>query len=596
MKRRSLIVEILVLAIAAAVVPALLISFVNRQISSKALLDSIRLQQTEVARRIAEEVDGEIRRTKSLISIVAHHSSFGAGSRVERYEALHNLLREAPSLQEVMFVSPAGYEVLKVSQNKEPVQRTRRTENFREPFVGAPFFAGNRLPTVLISEPIRTFANPTRQGAVLAKLSFSSLNEVLRQARVGPQGTAFIVNDRGHVLAHPDEQKVYAHTNLFNLSVVQAWREKPAEPTDLQEYVDANGQTLIALAHPIPLLQSAVIVQQPKDVVYAPVQRMLNQFIGWALLFVSIFVVLATLVGWKILRPLRKLRDAAERVGRGERDVTLDIHTHDELEDVGHSFNNMARSLSDLERLRADMTHMIVHDLKMPLSSILPSLDALITGEMGPLTSTQVHFLQTSRRSGQEMLMLIQNLLDVSRLEEGKLKLQKEKFIPGDWAESVVYNFKPLAEGGKKKLSLSLGPDLLPVEGDMALLGRVLGNLISNALRHVPQATGEVTVTLYRDGNQLAVQVRDNGEGIPEEEQQRIFEKFVQVEGRTMAPRTGTGLGLAFCKMVVEAHGGRIVVYSQPKEGSQFTFYIPLSVASAASETSSKASASSVLR
>ncbi len=578
MKRRSLVVEILLLTLAAATIPALLISFVNRQISRESLLDSIRAQQTEMARRIADEIDGEIRRTRSLIALVAHSSSFGAGSNVDRYEALRNLLREASFLQEVMFVTPNGFEALKVSRDGEAPRRTRRSENLRESYIGEPFFAGNRLPTILIGEPIRTFANPTRSGAVLAKLSFGSLNDVLRQAQVGPRGTALIVSERGDLLAHPEDQRVYAHPQLSHLSVVDAWRKNPEKPTGLQEYADETHQQMIALAHPIPLLKSAVIVQQPKADVYASVHRMLRQFIGWAVLFVTFFAALGILAGWRILRPLRKLRDGAERIGRGERDVHLGIHTHDELEDVGTSFDNMAKSISELERLRVDMTHMIVHDLKMPLSSILPSLEALMAGEMGPLLPEQIRFLQMSRRSGQEMLMLIQNLLDVSRLEEGKLKLHKEMFIPGDWAESVLHAFKALADGGKKSLKLTRTPNLPPIEGDIALLGRVLGNLISNALRHVPPAGGEVVVTLYRDGNQLAVQVRDNGEGIPEEEQKRIFEKFVQVEGRKMAPRTGTGLGLAFCKMVVEAHDGRITVFSQPSEGSQFTFYLPLSI------------------
>jgi len=575
MKRRSLVLEILLLTLAAATIPALLISFVNRQISRESLLDSIRAQQTEMARRIADEIDGEIRRTRSLVALVARSSSFGAGSNVDRYEALRNLLREAPFLQEVMFVTPNGYEALKVSRDETTPHRTRRTETLKDSYIGEPFFAGNRLPTILIGEPIRTFANPLRSGAVLAKLSFGSLNDVLRQAQVGPRGTAFIVSERGDLLAHPDDQRVYAHSQLAHLSVVNAWRQNPDKPTNLQEYRDETGQEIIALAHPIPLLKSAVIIQQPKADVYASIHRMMRQFIGWAVLFVTVFAVLGISAGWRILRPLRKLRDGAERIGRGERDVQLGIHTHDELEEVGTSFDNMAKSIAELERLRVDMTHMIVHDLKMPLSSILPSLEALIAGEMGEMQPQQIHFLQMSRRSGQEMLMLIQNLLDVSRLEEGKLKLHKEMFIPGDWAQSVLHAFKALADGAKKTLKLTRMTDLPAVEGDIALLGRVLGNLISNALRHVPAASGEVVVTLYRDGNQLAVQVRDNGEGIPEEEQKRIFEKFVQVEGRKMAPRTGTGLGLAFCKMVVEAHGGRITVFSQPKEGSLFTFYLP---------------------
>src|SRR5262249_11892295 len=156
-----------------------------------------------------------------------------------------------------------------------------------------------------------------------------------------------------------------------------------------------------------------------------------------------------------------------------------------------------------------------------------------------------------------------------------KLKLRSEIFAPTDWATNVVSNFKPLAEAARKNLTLALGKDLTPLEGDAALLGRVLGNLISNALRHTPPVTGEVSVALYHDGNQLAVEVRDNGEGIPEAEQQRIFEKFVQGDHHKVGLGSGTGLGLTFCKMVVEAHSGHITVFSQPRDGSVFTFRLP---------------------
>jgi len=219
---------------------------------------------------------------------------------------------------------------------------------------------------------------------------------------------------------------------------------------------------------------------------------------------------------------------------------------------------------------------MIVHDLKMPLSTILPSLENLLMGDLGKLNPEQSQFVQMARRSGHEMLMLIENLLDVAKMEEGKLFLHKEIFNPNDWAKSVVSNFKPLAESAKKHLALTLAKDLTPVEGDSALLGRVLGNLISNALRYVKPGSGEVAVALYRDAAQLVVEVRDNGQGIAEEHQARIFEKFVQGNHKRESLGGSVGLGLTFCKMVVEEHGGRISLFSQPGAGSVFTFRLTM--------------------
>ena len=587
MKRRSLIFRLLVLSAAAVTLPALVISLMQRSISSHALQDSIQQQQTELARRIAEEVDGQIRHAQGLLALVAHSSFFSAGSRVDQYEALRNLVQEAPAFQEAMLVNDDGQELMKLSQQTDHPRLLQRGGNLKKPFIGSPFFSANRAPTILLGEPLRAFANPTRTGAVLAKLSFTTLGTLMQQASESAHGTAFIVDDRGDLLAHPDGSRVLAHTNLAKLPVVMNWLSRPAGPTQLVEYRTGRSAPVVAVAYPIPLLKSAVVVEQPSADVYAPLRRMRNEFILWTLVWVSVFIAIAVAIAWRILQPLRQLRAAAEQIGRGRTNVRLHIQTRDELEELGAAFEKMAGNLAELERMRSDLINMVVHDLKMPLSTILPSLDCLIAGDLGALPSGQLHFIQMARRSAQEMLMLIQNLLDVAKMEEGKLSLHPEPFLAVEWAGSVVSTFRPLAQAGAKELELVVSGGLAPIDGDISLLSRVLGNLISNALRHTAAGTGEVAVTLYREGSQLAVQVRDNGEGIPAEEQERIFERFVQGSGQKTALRSGTGLGLTFCKMVIEAHGGRIGVYSQPQEGSLFTFHLPMRDAppAAAAET-----------
>jgi signal transduction histidine kinase len=561
--------------VAAVTLPALLISAAYRSISSRALLDSIQQQQTELAHRLAEEVNDEVQQAHSLVALVAHSSFFSAGSRVDQYEALHHLLKAWPAFQETMLVSSSGYELLKVSQQGGQPRLVKRSEDFRKSYIGPPFFSANRAPAILLAEPMQSFANPHRTGAIVAKMSFTTLRALVQQAAAGPHGLAYIVDSKGMLLAHRDEKLVFSHTHWASRPAVRAWLARPDEPTHLVRDKDGQGAELLCIAYPIPLLKSAVVIEQPKADVYAPLERMRRQFIVWTLASVLVFLSAALLVAWRILKPLRQLREAVEAVGQGARDVHLDIHTHDELEDLAATFEKMTQSLSALERARRDLISMVVHDLKMPLSTILPSLESLLVGDLGPLSKDQTYFIQMARRSGQEMLMLIHNLLDVAKMEEGKLSLHPEPFTPGDWAKSVVANFQPLADAAKKKLTLEVAYGIVAVTGDVPLLGRVLGNFISNALRHTVPGSGEVTVSVYQDGDQLAVEIRDNGEGIPEADQKNIFERFVQGQGQAANLRSGTGLGLTFCRMIVEAHGGRITLFSRPKEGSVFTFRVP---------------------
>ncbi len=576
MIRRSLALRLLCLSVAAATLPALVVAVLLSSISSRALENSIRETQMEIAQRVADEVNGELRYAQGLTAFTARSQGVVIGNPTAVQSALKNLMRSLPSLQEAMTVSESGDERVKVTRQAGAAPLIRRPVNTRERSIGAPFFSGNRLPTVLITEPL---AIPGR-GAVVVKMSFSTLGSLMQQTRVGQRGTAFVVNFRGALLAHVEEERVRSHTNVASIPVVQQWLSKPLDPTDLHEYTDEKGMAMIALAYPIPLLQSAVVVQQPREDVYAPLRQMRSQLILWTTLWVGLFLAITVLIVWRIQQPLRQLQLAAEQIAEGKTDVTLEIHTHDELEELGKAFSRMADSLRQLETMRRDLINMIVHDLKSPLSSIMASMDYLLSGHAGAISAEQKRFLSLGHRSSNEMGMLIQNLLDVAKLEEGKLPLNKEVFDPVQWAEHTVNNFQPIAEAGKKKLHFSVAEGISPIEADRSLLSRVLGNLMSNALRHTPLGTGEVFVSLDIRNDQLAVEVRDNGQGIPQEYQTRIFEKFVQVERKRAHLRTGTGLGLTFCKMAVEAHGGRIFVYSAPEEGSTFTFLLPLPVVS----------------
>jgi signal transduction histidine kinase len=575
MTRRSLAFRLLCLSAAAATLPALVIALVLRSISSRALETSIQQNQMEIAKRVADEVNGEIRYAQGLLAYIARMPVIVSGSAIETQRALQNLMHSLPAVQEAMEVTDSGDERVKVTQRGASSRLIRRSLNLHERSISAPFFSGNRLPTVLITEPIPHLQRPG-VGALVAKMSFSTLNDLMQQTRVGGRGTAFIVDSHGALLADVDPERVRAHTNLAPLPVVRDWITNPEQATGLHAYSNSRAEPVIALAYPIPLLHSAVVVEQPRSDVFAPLERMRDRFIVWTAVSVFVFLALTVLIAWRIQQPLRQLKTAAEGIAQGNMDVKLEIHTGDEIEELAKAFSRMTLSLRQLEAMRRDLINMIVHDLKSPLSSILTSIDYLFTGQAGAINTEQRKFLMLGHRSGNDMVMLIQNLLDVARLEEGKLPLNNMPFAPHEWAEEVVHSFQAVAEAGRKKLRLVVTESLPRVEADRELMSRVLGNLVSNALRHTPLGTGEVIVTLSRRLEQLVVEVRDNGQGIPQEYQTRIFEKFVQVERKRAHLRTGTGLGLTFCKMVVEAHGGRIFVQSVPDEGSTFTFLLPL--------------------
>ena len=233
------------------------------------------------------------------------------------------------------------------------------------------------------------------------------------------------------------------------------------------------------------------------------------------------------------------------------------------------------RKLKELEKVRDDLMKMIVHDLKSPLTSMIGAMEMLIDGDFGPLTESQRKALGDTDKRAQDLLGLIEDLLEVARLEESRLALHLERLAPSKLLDEVAREWEIRVQQERARLVLEVGSDTRPVDADQALLKRVFSNLIQNALTHSARS---VTVTLgaRTDSGGTLFTVADDGVGIPPEYHDIIFRKFEQVKTPHVPRVRSSGLGLAFCKLVVEAHGGRIWVKSgSERQGSAFHFWLP---------------------
>lgn len=251
-------------------------------------------------------------------------------------------------------------------------------------------------------------------------------------------------------------------------------------------------------------------------------------------------------------------------VNRADRVITVRNH------ELAQAYTNLQAA----EAMRDDLTDMVVHDLRSPLTSIKLSLDLLSKTREDEQKFDQL--LGRTQTGIQRMMFLINQLLDVARLESGQLHLNIEPVQVMLLLQEKANQFSPQAEAGRKQIKVVGKADLPAVPGDRELLGRVLDNLIGNALKYTEQE-GEITLQAEKNGQVLDVHVIDDGEGMAADAISGIFDKFHQVKDAEGKPRRqGTGLGLTFCKMVVDAHNGRIWVESQPGQGSKFSFSLPL--------------------
>lgn len=234
------------------------------------------------------------------------------------------------------------------------------------------------------------------------------------------------------------------------------------------------------------------------------------------------------------------------------------------------------KDLREAEAMRDDLTNMIVHDLRNPLTAISASLDFVGRFNAEAQTAARVRMVGTAQSASNRMMLMIEDLLTVSKIESGQFNLQPRSTTMFDLLSGAVNAFTPQAASEHKTLSLDCPPGLTAAF-DPPLMRRVVENLIANALKYTTTGEGRIEVLARQAAGRLTVTVRDNGQGVPDQDKRRIFEKFVQLGGshNGESMRKGAGLGLAFCRLVVQQHGGDISVCDVPGGGSDFVFWIP---------------------
>jgi PAS domain S-box-containing protein len=250
--------------------------------------------------------------------------------------------------------------------------------------------------------------------------------------------------------------------------------------------------------------------------------------------------------------------------------TSIDYGGREAIQWIGHDVTEQI----ELARMRDDLMHMIVHDLRNPLGNVISSLQMMRTALIeNDKTLPMMDVLQVAMRSSEKLRRLIDSLLSLRQLEAGKADLDTSLVPPKVLTHEAIEIVRPIIEKKEQELVLDIPIGLPPVRVDRDMASRVLTNLLDNAAKFTP-TNGKIGLTIAEHDGELLFTVSDTGPGIPAESQEHIFERFTRLE--SAKGTRGTGLGLPFCKLAVEAHGGKIWVESTPGEGSRFKFSLPL--------------------
>jgi two-component system sensor histidine kinase BarA len=358
-----------------------------------------------------------------------------------------------------------------------------------------------------------------------------------------------------------------------------------SSPTKLAE----NDITVVHILMPTKAIEDGVHVNRAKLMATAIVTALL--IMGGSYLIVR----------YVIVKPVKHLTEVSNAISAGELNVRSEIHTGDEFEDLSHAFNRMLRNLvsmqdqwrkvnTDLDRkvdelaqanmalyesnrLKSDFLATMSHELRTPLNSILGFSEVLLSGNQ--LNDKQQRWVRNVQSSGEKLLNLINDILDLAKIEAGKMQVRLEDFSVHEVCEGLINMFRPLAE--KKNIDLRTQIDAaVPVlRQDVVKFQQILQNLLSNAIKFTPEG-GRVLLKAEAEAGQLVLTVGDTGVGIASEEQEQVFEKFRQSGTPLTREHAGTGLGLSIVRELSKLLGGNVSLQSELGRGSTFTVRLPL--------------------
>lgn len=291
-------------------------------------------------------------------------------------------------------------------------------------------------------------------------------------------------------------------------------------------------------------------------------------------------MVLGYFLATTVTERIQALKAAAEQLAQGDLQARVRVSGNDEVAALARTFNQMAAQLEmadkkqrEAEKMRTDLIAWVSHDLQTPLASIRAILEALADGVVDEPEAIR-RYLLTAQRDIRSLSGLIDDLFQMAQLDAGGLPLDLEQASLADLISDTLESFSAIAQRQGVQLSGQAEAGLDPVRMDTMRIGRVLNNLISNALRHTPEG-GRIEVRARRTGQGVEVCVSDSGEGVRPEDLAKVFDRFYRGEKSRSKATGGSGLGLAIARGIVRAHGGEIAVESSPGQGSRFTFRLP---------------------
>lgn len=574
---------------------------------SRFQLDDSVKQQAELAAVAFERwMDAQRQPLTTVAAIVDERGT----DALELGENLRYSVQTRPHWIDVQVVSASGQSLLAQPPNREPLPPAL-VEHLLEEVRRRNSWTVVTDRTKDEARPIFIVATPTKEGgAVIARIDGAAMGELFGGVHLSGRSVIGIFDSQGRVLYRKQTIETPVDTNVSGTPLLSALGD------ERKNALGENQSAVIEVESPYDGVRRVygiaragatdcvVIVGIPSAALYEPARRQLTRHLYFSLLALCFAVIAVLVVTRSIVIPLRRLRGAAQAIGRGDLSARAPSKGGGEINELGAVFNTMAdqiaereEKLKELDRLKSEFVSSVSHELRTPLTTIKTLTRVLQRG--GQTEEERGEYLDTIAAECDRQIDLVLNLLDLSRIESGAYKVSLSRVNVAEVVNSCLVAGRHAAEARNQSLDADLPDELPDVLADERALRRVLSSLIENAIKYTAEG-GRVVVQAGTSGaGEVAISVKDNGCGINREDLPHVFEKFFR--GRPavgngaspLAPNEyseapGVGLGLYLTRTIVEHMGGRVSAENNAGGGASFTVYLPAWPEDDERETTSK--------
>jgi len=612
-----------------AIVPIVLVQFITLSLTTSDARSSVTHQLESVAQLKINQIQRWTDQVLSAVDIItADHDRYSAMAtfltsegtnpigRAALNQYLHDIVAgraddtdPTAALFQDLYIYDLKGDVLAASDevllgrtvSRQPFFKTSLTKAYIQP----PFYAlGSGELTMVVTEPIRD-GNDQVLGVLGGRLALPILGNIMTErAGLGDTGETYLVSLENNYLLTPSRYEGFPLNRAYHSEGIDKALQQ-ANGTSVYRSYRTDVGNVIGVYRWVPELQAGLLAEVQESEALAASGQVLTSSAIVAVLAALIAVLIGFVRITQISAPITNLTQTATRIAAGDMTQRTTIHQQNEIGQLASTFNQMAERLVDniheldekLEevdkankalqiatakareaaRVKGEFLANVSHELRTPLNAIIGFSDMLIMGMSGPLNDKQMHKVTRLKENGSRLLSLINDLLDLTRIEAGRLEMVSNPYSPRSMVERVASQMESLADQTKLKFDTRIADDLPPtILGDEKRTEQVILNLLSNAFKFTKE--GGIALNVYSNHAEKTwnIEVTDTGIGIPPHALNLIFEEFRQLDGSYSRAYKGTGLGLAITRNLARMMGGKITVKSTMGVGSTFTVVLPL--------------------